>query len=132
MTPEQQQSGRALVDAVSMISVGFPPEPVSAGSAWTTDGTVGSHGVRHPGHLPLPPDRLDASTYTMEVSYTQAFSQPSDAGAIEATIAGRGTIAGSVSNPLIVSATLHQTIDGIQGVEPLNNDTSIAFDGTGG
>ena len=57
---------------------------------------------------------------------------PSDAGAIEATIAGSGTIVGSVSNPLVVSATLHQTIDGIQGAVPLNNDTSIAFTGTGG
>ena len=75
---------------------------------------------------------LDASTYTMEVSYTEVFSQPSDAGAIEATIAGWGTIVGSVSNPLVVSATLNQTIDGIQGVQPLHNDTSITFTGTGG
>ena len=67
----------------------------------------------------------------MEVTYTQAFSQPSDAGAIEATIAGWGTIVGSVSNPLSLSATLDQSVDGIQGVEPLNNDTAITFDGTG-
>ena len=33
---------------------------------------------------------LDASTYTMEVSYTQVFSSPSDAGVIEATVAGIG------------------------------------------
>ena len=132
MTPEQQESGRALVDAVSMISVGFPPEPVSAGSVWTTDGTVGNHGSVIPVTYHCRLTTLDASTFTMEVSYTQVFSQPSTAGAIEATIAGWGTIAGSVSNPLMVSATLHQTIDGIQGAEPLNNDTAIAFDGTGG
>ena len=67
----------------------------------------------------------------MEVSYTQSFSLASDGGAIEATVAGTGSIVGSVSNPLAVSATLHQTIDGIQGFEPLHQDTSIAFNGTG-
>ena len=132
MTAEQQQSGRALVDAVSMISVGFPAEPVTVGAAWTSQGTVGSHGSVIPVTYQCRLTALDASTYTMEVSYTQAFSQPSDAGAIEATIAGWGTIVGSVSNPLVVSATLSQTIDGIQGAQPLNSDTSIAFNGTGG
>jgi hypothetical protein len=68
----------------------------------------------------------------MEVSYTQSFSSPSDAGVIEATIGGSGTVVGSLTNPLVGSATLHQTVDGIQGAEPLHSDTSIAFSGTGG
>jgi hypothetical protein len=132
MSVEQQQSGRALVDAVSMISVGFPAEPISVGTMWTSAGTVGSNGLLIPVTYQCRLTALDASTYTMEVSYTETFSQPSDAGAIEATIAGWGTIVGSVSNPLAVSATLSQTIDGIQGAAPLNSDTSIAFNGTGG
>jgi len=131
MTAEQQQSGRALVDAMSMISVGFPEEPVAVGAAWTSPGTVGSHGSVIPVIYHCRLTALDASTYTMEVSYTQTFSLASEAGAIEATVAGTGSIVGSVSNPLAVSATLHQTIDGIQGVEPLHQDTSIAFNGTG-
>lgn len=131
MTPEQQASGRDLIDAVSLISIGFPAEPVAVGAAWTADGTIGRHGTIIPVSYQCRLIALDASTYTMEVTYTQAFSQPSDAGAIEATIAGWGTIVGSVSNPLSLSATLHQSVDGIQGVEPLNNDTAITFDGTG-
>ncbi len=91
MTAEQQQSGRALVDAVSMISVGFPAEPVAVGAAWTSPGTVGSHGSVIPVTYQCRLTALDASTYTMEVSYTQSFSLPSDAGAIEATVAGTGT-----------------------------------------
>jgi hypothetical protein len=51
---------------------------------------------------------------------------------IEATIGGSGTVVGSLTNPLVGSATLHQTVDGIQGAEPLHSDTSIAFSGTGG
>ncbi len=132
MTAEQQQIGHALVDAVSMISIGFPADPVAVGSTWTSAGTVGRQGTVIPVTYQCRLTALDASTYTMEVSYTQAFSQPSDAGAIEATIAGWGTIVGSVANPLVVSATLNQTIDGIQGAAPLNSDTSIAFNGTGG
>ncbi|HET9546389.1 MAG TPA: hypothetical protein VFO97_01070 [Desertimonas sp.] len=131
MTPEQQASGRDLIDAVSLISIGFPAEPVAVGAAWTADGTIGRHGTIIPVSYQCRLIALDAATYTMEVTYTQAFSQPSDAGAIEATIAGWGTIVGSVSNPLSLSATLHQSVDGIQGVEPLNNDTAITFDGTG-
>ena len=115
----------------SSISIGFPAEPVAVGAACTADGTIGRHGTIIPVSYQCRLIALDAATYTMEVTYTQAFSQPSDAGAIEATIAGWGTIVGSVSNPLSLSATLHQSVDGIQGVEPLNNDTAITFDGTG-
>ena len=132
MTTEQQESGRALVDAVSMISVGFPVEPVAVGAAWSSEGAIGSHGSVIPVTYQCRLTALDASAYTMEVTYTEVFSLPSDAGMIEATVAGMGTIAGSVSNPLAVSATLNQTIDGIQGAQPLHTDTSIAFNGTGG
>jgi hypothetical protein len=131
LTPAQQASGRALVDAVSMVSVGFPDTPVAVGAAWTSPGTIGSHGTVVPVTYQCLLTALDASTYTVEVSYTEVFSSPSDAGAIEATVAGWGTIVGSVANPLVVTATLHQTIDGIQGAEPLQNDTSITFTGAG-
>ncbi len=73
MTAEQQQSGRALVDAVSMISVGFPAEPV--------DGRRGVDVARARSAAMAPSipvtyqcrlTALDASTYTMEVSYTES------------------------------------------------------------
>ena len=115
-----------------MISIGFPAEPVAVGAAWTSDGTIGSHGTIIPVTYQCRLTALDASTYTMEVTYTQAFSQPSDAGAIEATIAGWGTIVGSVSNPLFLSATLDQPSTGSRASQPLNNDTSITFDGDRG
>jgi hypothetical protein len=130
MTPEQQESGRALVDAVSMISVGFPAEPVAVGASWTSQGTVGSSGAVIPVTYQCRLTALDASTYTMEVSYTESFSQPSDTGAIEATMAGWGTITGSVSNPLVISASLNQAVDGIQGYAPFHHDTSISVDAT--
>jgi hypothetical protein len=132
MTTEQQDSGRALVDAVSMISVGFPVEPVAVGAAWSSEGAIGSHGSVIPVTYQCRLTALDAAAYMMEVTYTEVFSLPTDAGMIEATVAGMGTIAGSVSNPLAVTATLNQTIDGIQGAQPLHVDTSIAFNGTGG
>jgi hypothetical protein len=131
MTAEQQESGRALVDAVSMISVGFPAEPVAVGSSWTSNGAVGSHGTIIPVTYQCRLTALDASTYTMEVSYATSVSQPIDAGAIEATMAGWGTISGSVSNPLVISATLNQAIDGIQGYEPFHHDTSISVNASG-
>jgi hypothetical protein len=131
MTPEQQESGRALVDAVSMISVGFPAEPVAVGASWTSPGNVGSHGTVIPVTYQCRLTALDASTYTMEVSYAKSFSQPSDSGTIEATMAGWGTISGSVSNPLVIAATLNQAIDGIQGYEPFHHDTSITVNATG-
>jgi hypothetical protein len=132
MTREQQESGRAIVDAVSMVSVGFPDEPVAVGAAWTSPGTIGAHGTLIPVTYQCLLTTLTDSTYTMEVSYAQSFSSPSDAGVIEATIGGSGTVVGSLTNPLVGSATLHQTVDGIQGAEPLHSDTSIAFSGTGG
>ena len=117
MSAEQQASGRALVDAVSMVSIGFPAEPVAVGASWT----VGRHG-RQPRHtIPVTYhcsltalDRLDVH----DGGHLHAAVQPSERtpASIEATIAGSGTIVGSVSNPLVVSATLYQTIDGIQGV----------------
>jgi hypothetical protein len=130
MTPEQQESGQALVDAMSMVSVGFPAEPVAVGASWTSAGAVGSHGTVIPVTFQCRLTALDASTYTMEVSYAESFSQPSDAGTIEATMAGWGTITGSVSNPLEVLATLNQTVDGIQGYEPFGSDTTITVDAT--
>ena len=131
MTDQQRASGQALIDALSMIGIGFPAEPVAVGTAWTSEGEIGSHGTVIPVTYHCRLTALDSSTYTMEVTYTDTFSQPSDAGMIEATIAGWGTIVGSVSNPLVVSATLDQTVDGIQGVEPLNSDTAIVFTATG-
>jgi hypothetical protein len=130
MTPEQQESGQALVDAVSMISVGFPAEPVAVGAFWTSAGSVGRQGTAIPVTYQCRLTALDASTYTMEVSYAESFSEPSDAGTVEATMAGWGTIRGSVSDPLVISATLNQAVDGIQGVVPLHNATSIAVDAT--
>jgi hypothetical protein len=132
MSAEQQASGRALVDAISMVSTGFPAEPVSVGDSWTVDGTVGSHGITIPVTYHCSLTALTDSTYTMAVSYTQPFSHPTNAGVIEATIAGSGTIVGSSTNPLVVSATLYQTIDGIEGSAPLHIDTSIALNGTAG
>jgi hypothetical protein len=130
MTAEQQESGRALVDAMSMISVGFPAEPVAVGAAWTSQGTMGSNGTIIPVTYQCRLTALDASTYTMEVSYTESFSQPSDTGTIEATMAGWGTITGSVANPLVISAKLNQAIDGIKGYAPFHHDTSISVDAT--
>ena len=114
-----------------MVSVGFPAEPVEVGSAWTSPGAIGSHGTVIPVTYQCRLTALDASTYTMEVTYAQSFSQPSDAGAIEATIVGWGNIVGSLANPLLISATLSQSVDGIQGTEPLNNDTMITLTATG-
>jgi hypothetical protein len=131
MTPEQQASGRALVDAVSMIRVGFPAEPVAVGASWTSPGNIGSHGTVIPVTYQCRLTALDASTYTMEVSYAKSFSQTSDGGTIEATMAGWGTINGSVSNPLVATASLSQAIDGIQGYEPFHHDTSITVNATG-
>jgi hypothetical protein len=131
MTPEQQDSGRALVDALSMIRVGFPNQPVAVGESWTSAGTVGSHGTIIPVTYQCRLTALDASTYTMEVSYAKSISQPTDSGSIEATMAGWGTIRGSVSNPLVITATLNQAIDGIQGYEPFHHDTSISVNATG-
>jgi hypothetical protein len=130
MTPEQQESGRALVDAMSMISVGFPAEPVAVGVSWTSAGAVGSHGNFIPVTFQCRLTALDAATYTMEVSYAESFSLPSDTGTIEATMAGWGTINGSVSNPLVVEAALNQTVDGIQGYEPFGSDTTIRVNST--
>jgi hypothetical protein len=132
MPAELQASGRALVDAISMVSVGFPGEPVSVGDSWTVDGTVGSHGITIPVTYHCSLTALTDSTYTMAVSYTQPFSHPAAAGVIEATIAGSGTTVGSLTNPLVASTTLYQTIDGIEGSAPLHIDTSIALDGTVG
>jgi hypothetical protein len=126
----QQDSGRALIEAVSLISVGFPAEPVTVGSAWTSDGAVSSHGLTIPVSYQCRLTALTDSTYTMEVTYTQPFSETGAGGAIEATVAGWGTITGSVSNPLVISASLDQTIDGIQGVEPLHEDTTITLNAT--
>ena len=72
-----KQSGRALVDAVSMVSVGFPAEPVAVGAAWTSEGTIGSHGTIVPVTYQCRLTALDASTYTMEVTYT-AVVQPAE------------------------------------------------------
>jgi hypothetical protein len=131
LAPAQQESGRALIDAVSLVSVGFPAEPVAVGSAWASEGTVSSHGMAIPVTYQCRLTALTDSTYTMEVTYTQPFSNVGDDGAIEATVAGSGTIVGSVTNPLVVSATLNQTIDGIEGAAPLNNDTTISLTATG-
>jgi hypothetical protein len=132
MSAEQQAGGRALVDAISMVSIGFPAEPVSVGSSWTVDGTVGSHGITIPVTYHCSLTALSESTYTMVASYTQPFSHATNVGVIEATIAGSGTIVGALTNPLLVSATLYQTIDGIEGSVPLHIDTSIALEGTPG
>jgi hypothetical protein len=132
MSAEQQQSGRALVDALSMISIGFPAEPLSVGSSWTVNGAVGSHGITIEVTYHCSLIALTDATYTMAVSYTEPFSHSADTGAIEATIAGSGTIVGSLTNPLVVSATLFQTIDGIQGSEPFHSDTTISLASTAG
>jgi hypothetical protein len=132
MSAEQQASGRALVNALSMVSIGFPPEPVAVGTSWTVDGAVGSQGITIPVTYYCSLTALTDSTYTMAVSYTRPFSHSANAGVIEATIAGSGTIVGSLTNPLVVSAALYQTIDGIEGSAPLHIDTSIALDGTAG
>jgi hypothetical protein len=115
-----------------MVSVGFPEEPVAVGDTWTSQGSVGSHGTTIPVTYHSSLTALTDSTYTMDVSYAQSFSQSTDAGAIEATIAGSGRITGSVTNPLVVSATLYQSVDGIQGSAPFHNDTTIELNGTTG
>jgi hypothetical protein len=130
MPPDQQASGRALVDAVSMVSVGFPAEPVTVGSTWTSEGTIGAYGEAIPVSYHCTLTGLADSTYTMDLSYAESVSLPNPAGAIEATIAGAGTVTGSVANPLAITASLHQSVDGIQGTAPLDDDVSIVFTGT--
>ena len=79
----------------------------------------------------MPTTALDASTYTMEVTYAQSFSQPTDAGADPRGDDHRmGNIVGSLANPLLISATLSQSVDE-SDPGPLNDDTMITLTATG-
>ena len=73
--------------------------------------------------------------YSVDVSYAAGFSAPVEGGVAEGTIAGTGTIGGSLANPLIVSGGLNQTIDGVVTVgntaSTMRRDTSITLSSGG-
>lgn len=131
MSAAQQRSGRTLVDSLAMVRVGFPAEPVAVGASWSADGMAGIDGIVVPVTYQCRLTAATTETWTVELSYAQSFSQPSDAGRIEATVAGTGTVVGSRTNPLAGTATLYQTVDGIQGSTLLRSDLSVSVTGTG-
>ena len=107
MTPEQQQSGRALVDAVSMISVGFPGGARRGRRGVDVAGRDRQPRLGHPGHLPVPPDRpRRVDVHDGGHLHRGRSASRATPGRSRRRSPGWGTIVGSVSNPLAVSATL--------------------------
>ena len=69
---------------------------------------------------------IDEASYLVELSYAADFdAMATSMGDVAGTIAGWGTVTGSRSNPLVVSGTINQSIDGWARVDQLTSPLSI-------
>ena len=134
LSPEQQVLGQGILDAMNAMVVGFPSDPVSVGSSWTVPGQVG---VATDTVLVTYQCRLTSvsgDSYTVEVSYAQDVPPDATQGTLSGTVSGSGTLKGSISNPLVVSGTMYQSVDGVlsdsAGATPVSGDVSITLTAT--
>lgn len=137
LSQAQKTGGRVLLDAVGMINVGFPAEPVSVGSSWTTSGVVGSHGLSLNVTYQCRLAEVVDGRYRVELTYSQDFNEPGLGGVVAGTVSGSGTISGALDNPLVVSGTVSQVIVGIVNLDngssrPVSGDTTIEVTSAGG
>ena len=75
-------------------------------------------------------------TYSVDVSYAEAFHASVDGATSEGTISGTGTLSGSLANPLLLWGGLNQTIEGVRttgnSASALRQDTSITLQASEG
>ena len=125
-----------ILDSVSMAYIGFPTTAVVVGESWNVDGTIGSDGLTFKVTYQCRLASVADGSYTVNVSYAENFSSPVESGVVDGTISGTGTLSGSLTNPLVVSGGLNQTIDGVRTVDgaatPMRTDTSVTLTAIGG
>jgi len=126
-----------LIGWVGAISIGFPGGPVAVGASWTSAGRAGGFGgIAVPVTYQCRLASVDNGVYALEISYASNFSASGTAlGDVSGTIAGWGTITGSLGNPLVVSGSVNQSIDGLAtaggAASPLVITSSMSVQTTG-
>lgn len=102
-----------LLDWIAATSIAFPAEPVAVGASWPSAGQASVGGVTVPIEYQCRLASVDDSQYVVELSYAADFDATATSmGDVSGTIAGWGTMTGSRSNPLVVSGSVNQSIDG--------------------
>jgi hypothetical protein len=136
-TPSRSVPAQSLIlDSVSMVSLGFPAAPVALGDAWTVAGRISSDGMAFDVTYQCRLAALADGTYSVDVSYAEAFNASVDGVTSEGTISGTGTLSGSLANPLLLWGGLNQTIEGVRttgnSASALRQDTSITLQASEG
>jgi len=107
-------------------SISFPAEPIAVGTSWTSQGRASVGGVAVPIPYQCRLASVDDARYVVELSYAADLAASATSlGDVSGTIAGWGTVTGSRSNPLVVSGTVNQSIDGWARVDQLTSPLSI-------
>ena len=125
-----------VLDAMSLVSVGFSSGPVSVGESWVFDGRIRSEGLTFEVTYQCRLAGVVDGTFTVDVSYAENFSADVNGGVVEGTVSGTGVFNGSTRNPLVLSGRLNQTINGATTIDgaatPMRRDTSVTVTSTAG
>jgi hypothetical protein len=131
LTGVSRMLGQGILDAMNSMLVGFPSDPVSVGSTWTAPARVGVARTTIPVSYQCRLTAAAGDHYTVEVSYAQDVDAAMTDGELSGTASGSGTLIGSISNPLVVSGTMYQSVDGVlsgsSGATPVSADLAITL-----
>ena len=118
--------GEQTVVWIAATAIAFPAEPIAVGTSWSSPGQASVGGVPVPITYQCRLASVDDAQYVVELSYAADLVAPATSlGDVSGTIAGWGTVTGSRSNPLVVSGTLNQSIDGWARMDQLTSPLSI-------
>lgn len=113
LTGSQRAGARMVLDALAAVNAATPGRSAPVGAGWTSPGRAGlgslALGVTYQCRLTT----ADDSSYHVELSWAESVDTGAGERTLTGTTSGSGSLRRSFDNPLVMDATMYDTIDGV-------------------
>lgn len=113
LTEPQRRGARTFLAALAAVNVAGPGHTDYVGAAWTSPGRAGHGSLAVDVTYQCRLTSIDDTSYGVELSWAQSVTTEAAAGTFTGTTSGSGSFVRSSDNPLVVEATMYETIDGM-------------------
>ena len=111
LTAAQREGAATVMESVNSTTFAFPETPIAVGATWETQQSVDASGIAIPATYHFRLRSVDAEHYTVDVTFDAAIDTDVGGAHVSGTIDGKGTIEGSVDNPLLVDYRMQEVAD---------------------
>lgn len=113
LTGSQRAGAQMVLDALAAMNAATPGRSAEVGAGWTSPGRAGlgslGIGVTYQCRL----TSADDSGYDVELSWAESVTAAAGERTLTGTTSGSGALGRSFDNPLVMDATMYDTIDGV-------------------